>query len=624
MMDFDSVQAEAKKAWEAQTDGSRPRIIIGMATCSISAGAKETLQAVKKELTRKGIDAEVNITGCIGLCYQEPLVDVALPGRHRISYGPITTDLVPQLLGDVLSGKETAAELAVGTFGPRESASIPHLFDIPFMRFQTRRLLARCGLIDPENIDHYIALGGYSALAKAMSMPPEQVIDEVKRSQIRGRGGAAYPAGLKWEQCRAAKGYPKYIVCNADEGDPGSFVDRTVLESDPHEVLEGMLIAAYAIGSDSGYIYIRGEYPLAAHRFSTALRQAEEKGLLGANVLGSDFQFHVEIRRGAGSYVCGESSALMSSIEGLRGMPRLKRPRSVEKGLWAKPTSMNNVETFANVPLIINNGGDEYASTGMERSTGTKLFSLSGHVLRTGVAEVPFGTSLQTVIEDIGGGPLPGRKIKGVMPGGPAGGVIPATMFDLPIDFDTLAKAGSMVGSGGLVVFDDRTCIVDLARYSAAFMRDECCDRCSTCRTGTQKLVAFLDALSCGDGKPGDLERLGNLGEVVKRLSHCGLGQTAPNTALGALAHFRSEVEAHLLDKRCPAKVCSPLVQYRIDPLRCTLCGLCAPACPTQAIIGNGKLSIIDENCIRCGICYVVCRDEAVVVESGVAVRALV
>lgn len=550
MKAFEDLQARAKASVGASTE---TRVIVGTATCGRAAGALKTLEAIKVEVARLKLDIEVETAGCIGLCYEEPLVDVVKPDGSRISYGRVTADRVPGFLEQVLVKGNASHDLLLGSHSSI-GTSLPSFFDQPFLRGQERRLMARCGLIDPNNIDHYIASGGYESLDKALtSMTPDEVIAEVKTSYIRGRGGAAFPTGMKWEQCRAASGSPKYILCNADEGDPGVFADRTVLEGDPHAVIEGMIIASYAVGSTDGLIYIRDEYPLATEMFRNALQQARERGLLGNNILGSDLCFDIEIRQGAGSYVAGESSAQMSSMEGGRAMPRLKRPRSVEKGIWGKPTSMNNVETFANIPHIVKNGGAWYAAIGTEKSKGTKVFSLSGHIVRTGVVEVPFGTPLSRVIMEMGGGAPKGR-VKGVLPGGPAGGVIPAELFDSPIDLDGFDKLGSMVGSGGFTAFDDSVCILELARYCLMFMRDESCDRCSTCRAGSQRLMDYVVCLDQGNGSMQDLDRLAKLCQVLKRNSHCGLGQTAPNAIITGMKFFRQEVEDHINRKLCPAR----------------------------------------------------------------------
>ncbi|MDP2659763.1 MAG: NADH-ubiquinone oxidoreductase-F iron-sulfur binding region domain-containing protein [Dehalococcoidia bacterium] len=551
MKAFEDLQSKASASWNALST-SKTRIIVGAATCGRAAGALKTLEAVRAEVARQGLNAQVEMAGCVGLCYEEPLVDIIKPGGARVTYKQVTADKVPALVEQVLVKGVQASDMALGAHAG--GTGLPSLFDLPFFEGQERRLMARCGLIDPANIDHYIATGGYAVLDQALtSMKPDEIIAEVKTSYIRGRGGAAYPTGMKWEQCRAAKGSPKYVICNADEGDPGVFADRTVLESDPHAVIEGMVIASFAVGSDTGFIYIRGEYPLATEILHHALQQARERGLMGKNILGSEHSFDIQIRQGAGSYVAGESSAQMSSIEGGRAMPRLKRPRSVEKGLWGKPTSMNNVETFANIPHIVKNGGAWYASIGTEKSKGTKLFSLSGHILRTGVVEVPFGTPLGKVILGMGGGSPTGR-VKGVLPGGPAGGLIPAELFDTPIDLDAYDKLGSMVGSGGFTAFDDTTCILKLARYCALFMRDESCDRCSTCRAGSQRLADYLACLEEGEGTPQDLVKLQSLCNVLKQNSHCGLGQTAPNAAMTGLKFFRQEFEDHINKKLCPAQ----------------------------------------------------------------------
>lgn len=553
MKAFQELQARASASWEAISSTSKTRIIVGAATCGRASGALKTLEAVRAEVSRQGLNAQVETTGCIGLCYEEPLVDIIKPGGPRVSYGNVTADKAPSLLEEVLAKGGQAADRAIGAHST-DGTGLPSFFDQPFFRGQERRLLTRCGLIDPTSIDHYIATGGYSSLDKVLStMQPDEIIAEVKTSYIRGRGGAAYPTGQKWEQCRAASGSPKYIICNADEGDPGVFCDRTVMEGDPHAVLEGMIIASYAVGSTTGFIYIRAEYPLATELFGHAMLQARESGLLGKDILGSGHSFDIEIRLGAGSYVAGESSAQMSSIEGGRAMPRLKRPRSVERGLWAKPTTMNNVETFANIAHIVKNGGAWYASMGTERSKGTKLFSLSGHILRTGVIEAPFGTPLGKVILDMGGG-APDGKIKGVLPGGPAGGIIPAGLFDQPIDIDGFDNLGAMVGSGGFTAFNDRTCILELARYCAAFMSDESCDRCSTCRAGSQRLRDYLTYLDEGNGSLQDLAKLQALCNMLKNNSHCGLGQTAPNATMTGLKFFRQEFEDHITKKLCPAR----------------------------------------------------------------------
>ena len=488
-----------------------------------------------------------------------------------------------------------------------------------FFKPQRRELLKRCGVIDPENIDHAIANGAYLAFNKALSsMTPEEVIEETKKSKLMGRGGAYFPTGQKWEQCRAAKGYPKYIICNADEGVPGAFVDRAFLEGDPHAVIEGMLIAAYAVGSDSGFIYIRAEYPLGAMRFQKAVEQARERGLLGKNILGSDLSFDIEVRRGAGSYVCGESSAQMSSIEGQRGMPRLKRPRSVERGLWGKPTSLNNVETFANVPLVIANGADWYLSIGTGATTGTKLFSVSGNITYTGVVEVPFGTTLRSIIEGACGGVPDGRTLKAIQPDGSLGTIISPALLDTQICLDAFRKSGAKVGSGALVVFDDSMCIVDLMRYCLRFAVSESCCRCTVCRVGSQRLLDIADRMARGEGRETDFQDIADISSVMFELSHCGLGQGASDPMTSSLKLFREEYDAHILQGKCPSKVCPDLIEYRVVQDKCSSCGECAPACPADAITSDDKPVIIESACIRCGACLEVCPDGAITVEDRV------
>ena len=612
MREFEQIKSQAEQVWGEWRDPNRTKVIVGIATCSLASGAGASYEAIQRELEASGIRAELGITGCVGTCYLEPLVDIYKPGRPPLRYGNVTEALAPQLVRDVLAGDLLRTDLLVGTLTNEPYEGIPSFWSLDFFKPQQRQLTRRCGETDPENIDHYLATGGYTAFVKAITeMTPEQVIEEVKKSKITGRGGAAYPTGLKWEQCRKASGYPKYMICNADEGVPGAFVDRILLEGDPHAILEGMLIAAYAVGSDQGFIYIRAEYPLAAERFAKAIQQAQERGLLGKNILGTGMNFQVQIRRGAGSYVAGESSAQMSSIEGLRAMPRLKRPRSVEKGLWAKPTSMNNVETFANIPHIVLNGGDWYASIGTGKSTGTKLFSISGHIRYTGVLEVPFGTTTRAIV-DAAGGAQDAHQLKMAQFDGPAGGILPASLFDTPIDLEEYAKVTVPVGSGGLVIMDERVCVVDLLRYCLDFNCEESCDRCTTCRLGTQRMKIMFERLATGQGEPGDLQIIEQLAHVMKRNSQCGLGQAAPNPVFSVLRYFREELETHIKEKRCPSHQCEELIEYRIDLARCTLCMQCVPACPVGAIEGQQVLSIRQEVCIKCDICVETCPEGAI------------
>jgi NADH-quinone oxidoreductase subunit F len=501
---------------------------------------------------------------------------------------------------------------------PTTGKQITYEKDIPFYRGQQRMLFARARAVDPTCIEDYIALGGYRALGKALfSMGPEDVIDAIKRSGLRGRGGAGFPTGRKWESCRRAAGEPKYVICNADEGDPGAYMDRGLLEGNPHSILEGMIIAAYAIGSREGYIYIRDEYPLAVHHLSVALEQAQAYGLLGQDILGSGLDFDIAIRRGGGAFVCGESSALMRSLEGDVGEPRAKYVRSVERGLWDRPSCLNNVETWANVPLIIDRGWEWYASIGTEGSKGTKIFSLVGQVNNTGLVEVPMGITLREIIFGIGGGVPNGREFKAVQTGGPSGGCIPESLLDLPVDFDELTKVGSMMGSGGMIVMDERTCMVDVARYFLNFLREESCGKCTPCREGIARSLEILNRICDGEGRAGDIPLLEELGELLEGFSLCALGRTAANPVLSTIRYFRDEYEAHIHDRTCPAGVCKALITYSIDPEKCTGCVACARQCPQEAISGERKEPhYIDQDlCIRCGVCLDTCRFDAVVVE---------
>lgn len=490
--------------------------------------------------------------------------------------------------------------------------------DIPFYDKQLRVVLRNCGYINPENIEEYIAMDGYAALGHVLTeMTPEQVIDEIKRSGLRGRGGAGFSTGRKWETSRRASGYPKFIIANGDEGDPGAFMDRSVMEGDPHAVLEGLAIAAYAVGSDQGYIYVRAEYPLAVERLQLAIEQARELGLLGTNILGSKFSFDIKIKRGAGAFVCGESTALMASIEGKRGMPRSRPPQSAEKVLFGKPTVLNNVETLANVPQIILGGADWFRSMGTPESPGTKVFALTGKVRNTGLVEVPMGITLSELVFDIGGGIIGDKQFKAAQTGGPSGGCVFTGHLGLKMDFDSLAEAGSMMGSGGLVVMDEDTCMVDVARFFSAFNEDESCGKCSTCRIGTQRLHEILDRICQGNGEPSDLEILDTLGHLMQKTTLCGLGETAPNPVLSTIRYFRDEYEAHILEKRCPAKVCKALIHYRVVAANCTGCMVCARRCPAAAITGEKRAvhEIHQELCIKCGACHAACKFQAIAIE---------
>lgn len=620
-MNFVDIQKRAVAKWEELQRSREPRILVGAGTCGKAAGAGAVLKAIDDALERNGVKAAVIQVGCMGLCYAEPMLGIIKPGRPQIIYGNVQPEVATQLIADYVANDNPRPDLALGYLGDGKIDGISNLFDLPVLKPQVRLILRNCGLIDPENIDHYIINGGYSGLVKALSMSPEAIIEEIKRSGLRGRGGAGFPTGQKWEFCRQAPGTEKYIVCNADEGDPGAFMNRSLLEGDPHSVLEGMVIGAYAIGANHGYIYCRAEYPLALERLRLALKQMEEYGLIGDNILGSGFNFHIKIKEGAGAFVCGEETALLASIEGKRGMPRSRPPFPAISGLWGKPTNINNVETWANAALILQKGADWYAQYGAERSKGTKTFALVGKVERTGLIEVPLGITLRQIIYDIGGGILKGKKFKAVQTGGPSGGCLPSSLLDSPVDYESLTAAGSIMGSGGMIVADEDTCMVDLTRYFLTFTQAESCGKCPPCRVGTRQMLDILTRIVQGEGKPGDIEQLERIAMTVKQGSLCGLGQTAPNPVLTTLRYFRDEYEAHINQKRCPALVCKELIAFYILPDKCQGCMICMRNCPVEAIGGGKRLvHVIDQNkCIKCGTCLDVCppRFSAVVKVSG-------
>ncbi len=592
-------------------------ILICAGTGCISSGANEVHDTLVEELEKHGLKEKVRIimSGCHGFCEQGPIF-IVYP--EDIFYCGVQAEDVPELVEEYLV-KGNMVERLLYKDPVSEERVISH-DKIMFYSKQKRLALRNCGVIDPENIDEYIIRGGYLGFKKALAMEPMDVVNEVKSSGLRGRGGAGFPTGMKWQFANGSPGGKKYIVCNADEGDPGAFMDRSLLEGDPHAILEGMLIAGKAVGADEGYIYVRSEYPLAIKRLRTAIAQAEEYGLIGENIMGFGFNFKVKIKEGAGAFVCGEETALLASIEGQRGVPRHRPPFPAVEGLWGKPTCINNVETLANVPLILRRGAEEFASVGTEGSKGTKVFALTGKVNNTGLVEVAMGITIREVVFDIGGGIRFGKKFKAAQIGGPSGGCIPEEHLDLPIDFDSLTAAGAMMGSGGLVVVDEDTCMVDMARYFLNFTKNESCGQCIPCRLGTTQMFDILEDITEGRGKPEDIPMLEELALAVKKGSMCGLGQTAPNPILTTLRYFRDEYEAHVIEKRCPALVCKALLQYSIDEEKCIGCTRCTKECPVDAISGEKKEPhVIDqEKCTKCGACFDVCpkKVRAVVVLS--------
>ena len=578
-------------------------------------GCKKVRDQFAKEIKKNGTGQKIRLrfTGCRGFCERGPIVTIQ---PQSIFYQRVQEKDVPFILSETIEKGRIIERLLYEDSTTKQKMASEK--DIPFYKDQHRLVFGNNGLIDPARIEDYIGIHGYQALAKALfKMEPDQIIDEMKASGLRGRGGAGFSTGKKWEECRRSPGDVKYVIVNCDEGDPGAYMDRSLMEGNPHSVLEGMIIGAFAIGANRGFIYVRHEYPLACKNAETAIKQARKAGLLGKNILGSGFDFDVEIAKGGGAFVCGESTALIASIEGRVGEPRSKQIHTVEQGLWGKPTNINNVETWANVPLIINRGSNWFASIGTEKSKGTKIFSLVGKVKNTGLVEVPMGITLKEIIFDIGGGQQNGKKIKAVQTGGPSGGCIPASLFNLPVDFDSLAQAGSMMGSGGMIVMDEETCMVDVAKYFVHFLQEESCGKCLPCREGLKRMGEILDSITEGRGNQESLSLLEELAEVVVDTSLCGLGKTAPNPVLSALRYFRHEFEAHIHQKKCPAGVCTPLIQYSISEADCTGCGVCAKVCPSQAIKGEKKQShlILAEICSKCGSCKDVCKASAVMVQ---------
>ena len=600
-----------------------PIIFIGMGTCGLASGANKVKQAIEEELMKLNIDATIVPTGCIGYCAKEVIVDIKLPNKDRISYCEIVPKDVPALLKKTLVDKQIFIEKLLATFGSTDEY-VTNINEIPFFSKQQKIVLENCGIINPTSIDEYIANGGFEALEKIINtMSSKDVVDEVLNSGIRGRGGGGFPTGKKWGFALSQQVDQKYIICNADEGDPGAFMDRSVLESDPFKLIEGMIIAAYAIGADHGYIYCRAEYPLAIKRLENAITKCKEYGLIGESILGSDFNLDIKIKKGAGAFVCGEETALIASIEGKRGMPKPRPPFPAVSGLWGKPTIINNVETLSNIPTIINKGAKWYSSIGTETSKGTKVFAISGKVKYSGLAEVPMGITLGEVVFEIGGGVPDNKKFKAVQIGGPSGGCLPMEVMDTPVDYESIKEIGAMMGSGGFVVMDEDTCIVDLAKFFLQFIKNESCGKCVPCREGTTRMLEIVERISTkyGNGDPLDeLQRfkgiihLERLAGVIQDTSLCGLGQSAPNPVLSGLKYFREEYEEHLFERKCTAKTCKELLTYTIDPDICNGCGACVRKCATDAIIGLKKEphSIIQAQCSKCGVCIETCRFDAI------------
>ena len=591
----------------------RSHVMVCGGTGCTSSNSDKIAQAFETEIQATGLQDEVKVirTGCFGLCALGPIVVIYPEGSF---YSMVKEENVKEIVDEhLLKGRPVTRLLYDETVA--EDNTIKSLDETAFYKKQLRIALRNCGVINPENIDEYIAFDGYAALGKVLTeMTPEQVIQTMLDSGLRGRGGAGFPTGLKWKFAAGNKADQKYVCCNADEGDPGAFMDRSILEGDPHVVIEAMAIAAYAIGASQGYVYIRAEYPIAVQRLTIAINQAREYGLLGKNIFGTEFCFDLDIKLGAGAFVCGEETALMTSIEGKRGEPRPRPPFPAVKGLFAKPTILNNVETYANVPQIILKGADWFASMGTEKSKGTKVFALGGKIKNTGLVEIPMGTTLRTIVEEIGGGIPGGKKFKAAQTGGPSGGCIPASLIDTPIDYDNLIAIGSMMGSGGLIVMDEDTCMVDIAKFFLEFTVDESCGKCTPCRVGTKRLLELLTKITDGKGTMEDLDKITELAEFIKANSLCGLGQTAPNPVLSTLRYFRDEYEEHIKNKRCPAGVCKALLNYKIDPVKCKGCTLCARACPAGAITGTVRQphAIDTAKCVKCGACMEKCKFGAI------------
>jgi NADH-quinone oxidoreductase subunit F len=619
------LQSEAKQKVGASQE--KPVILLGTATCGRAAGALAVLAAFREEIDRHHLDVVLTETGCMGHCYAEPLAVILKPGYPPLVYGSVDEGKARRLVNDYLVSEDPCYEFAMAALEPNDV--FPTFADYPRGIYERRIILADCGLIDPGEIEHYLARDGYSGLAKVLATEPDLVIAEIRESKLRGRGGAGFPTGVKWETCKNAPGTPKYVICNADEGDPGAFMDRALLESNPHQLLEGLAIAAYAVGAEQAYIYVRAEYPLAIKRIRTALEQSQGRGLLGSDILGSGFNLEIKLFQGSGAFVCGEETALIASIQGRAGLPNHRPPFPATSGLHGRPTLINNVKTLSYVPHIIRNGASWFRSIGTPDSPGTAVFALAGKVVSTGLAEVPMGTTLRNLVYDVGNGIKDEKKFKAVQIGGPSGGCLPESSLDLPIDFDSLQQAGAMMGSGGMVVLDEDDCMVEIARFFVDFTQKESCGKCTFCRLGTKQMLDILAEITKGQGKIEDIDLLQDLAEDIKLGSLCGLGKTAPNPVLTTIRYFRPEYEAHIREGRCPALMCKDLISYRIVPEMCSkLCNVCIGSCPVEAIYTRPDMlkGIDPDKCVKCNSCVFACPPQykAVVKMSPPVVEAVV